>query len=119
MEVNLPENQASGIKKIDPTGQLPQTSRSMMATVGIDLDDPTTTSAVILQANENNFWVFEPLETEIVDGRAVAQTDSGGYFVVSTPLQYGLVVGIPVAIVVILLVAIIALLLVIYFRVRP
>ena len=119
IQTNMPPNQGSGVKKLDPTAQFPQTSARMMGTIAIDLDDSTATSAVILQANEDNFWVFEPLDTEIVDGRAVAQTAGGGYFVVATPLQYGLVVGIPVAIVVILLVAIIALLLVIYFRVRP
>lgn len=119
INVNLPANVASGFKRVDPPRRLPQTAERMMATIVIDIDEGTPSNAIILQANENNFWIFEPLDTEIVDGQASAQTDGGGYFVVATPLQYGLVVGIPVAIVIILLIAIIVLLLVIYFRLRP
>lgn len=119
INVNLPANIASAYKRLDPVRQFPQTEERLLATIAIDLNDDATSNGIILQANEDNFWVFEPLDTEIIDGRAVAQTDGGGYFVVATPLEYGLVVGIPVAIVIILLIVIIALLLVIYFRVRP
>ncbi len=119
INVNLPPNVASGYKLLDPTTQFPQTAERMMATISIDINEATASNAIILQANEQNFWVFEPLETTIVDGQAVALTDGGGYFVVSIPLEYGLVVGIPVAIVILLLIAIIVLLLVIYCRLRP
>ena len=116
--VNLPGNEASGYKRIDPVTIFE--GAEGMGTVSIDLDSTIDPSNVVIQrASSVSAWVFEPLDTEIIDGRAVAQTDRGGYFVVSTPVQYGLVVGIPIAIVLILLIVVIIIGVLVYFRVRP
>ena len=117
VSINLPGNEASGYQRIDPPVHW---GTERMATVTINLDSNLDSSRVVIQrASASNSWVFEPLETTVENGQAKALTNEGGYFVASTPVQYGVVVGVPVAIVVILLVVIIAVGLVIYFRVRP
>lgn len=117
--VNFPGNMASRLViQLDPQGQFHVDARP--GTISLPIEGSTDANTVtIMQASPNNFYQFEPLETTIVDGMATARTANGGYFVLSTPIQYGLVVGIPVAIVVILLLAVIVVAIVVYFRVRP
>lgn len=118
ISVRLPPNEASGYKRVDPVTVFE--GAKGQATISIDLDSTIDTSNVVIQrASSISAWVFEPLDTQIIDGKAVAQTNQGGYFVASTPVQYGVVVGIPIAIVVVLLIVVIIIGVLVYFRVRP
>lgn len=117
VKVNLPANQASGFKRVDPVTQFQ--GAQGMADISIDLGDADSSSVVIMRANAASTWVFQPLDTQVIDGRAVAQTDQGGYFVASTPVQYGLVVGIPVAVILLLLIVVVVIGVIVYFRLQP
>ena len=91
-----------------------------MATISINLDPSVShANTVIHRASPGSSYVFTPLDTQIVDGRAVAQTDQGGIFVAGSGVNFSLVVGVVVAAVVLLLVAIIVVGTIVYFVARP
>lgn len=117
VQINLPANEVSGYKRVDPVSVFEGAQE--MGSISIQLDTADLSNVVILRSSAASAWEFTPLDTVVVDGKAVAFTDQGGYFVASTPIQYGLVVGIPVAIIVLLLVVVIIIGIIVYFRVRP
>ena len=90
-----------------------------MATIRIKFDSQLVESGIsMFRANPSSAYVFERLDTEVVDGSAVAQTNQGGIFVVGSGVNYDLVVGLSVAGVVLLIVILIVVSTVIYFVVR-
>lgn len=76
-------------------------------------------SPEIYMASRSNQYVFAALDTTVVDGQAVAQTDQGGIFVVGSRVNYNLVIGLSVAGVVLVIVILMVVSTVIYFVVRP
>lgn len=114
--INTPSNLASPYVSVMPHGQFE--GANGMATISIKLNSGSS-GATIRRANPNSAWVFVPLDTQIVDGQAMAQTNQGGIFVAGSGFNYGLVVGASVAGVVVLLVILIVVATVVYFVVKP
>ncbi len=116
--LNTPANLASPYLSITPHTDF----ASVVGTgeVTIDLDDNLiNTDTKIYRANINSAYVFTELDTDVVNGRAVAQTNQGGIFVAGSGVNYSLVVGLVVAGVVLLLVSLMVVATVVYFVVRP
>ena len=112
-----PANKASDYVRVDPLTTFPTATKP--ATISIRLDGGITTGVTVRRANQNSAWIFTELDTEIVDGQAMAQTDQGGVFVAGSPINYGLVVGLVASGFVLLLIAIIVAGTIVYFKVRP
>ena len=113
--LNHPANVASPYVRVEPTEQF-----TGMGEISVALDDALISSGVTLRrANPNSNWVFMELDTSIVEGKAVAQTNQGGIFVAGSGVNYSLVVGLSVAAVVLVLVALMVVATVVYFVVRP
>lgn len=91
------------------------------AKISIDLDSSLAGSSNvhIYRSNMESAFAFTQLETSIVDGRAVANTNQGGVFVAGSQVNYGLVIGLVVTGVVLLLFAIIVVGVIVYFVARP
>ncbi len=115
--LNIPANLASPYVSVEPHTDFD--SAAGMAEIAIDLDDGLTGGVAVYRANQNSAYVFMQLDTQIVNGRAVAQTNQGGIFVAGSGVNYSLVVGLVVAGVVLLLVTLMIVTTVIYFVVRP
>ena len=116
--VNTPPNLNSPYVRIDPPTRF--NGAMSKAEISIQLTEGESSMGVtIRRANPGSAWVFTDLDTQIVDGRAVAQTDEGGVFVAGSGFNFGLVIGLVVAGVVILLVAVIVIGTVVYFVARP
>lgn len=91
-----------------------------MGEIAIMLDPSVSHSGVTIhRASPNSDYVFVQLDTQIIDGRAVAQTNEGGIFVAGSGVNYSLVVGLVVAGIVLLLVAIVVVGTIVYFVARP
>lgn len=91
-----------------------------MANITIKLDNSASISGVTLyRASPQSNYAFTALETTVVDGNAMAQTDQGGIFVAGSGINFGAVVGGVVAGVVLLLLAIVLVGTIIYFVARP
>lgn len=116
--LNTPPNLNSPYISVFPHSRFE--GASGMATISIDLDQTLSSSGVaIYRANPNSDYVFVQLPTEVIDGRAVAQTSEGGIYVAGSGLNYSLVVGVVVAGVVLLLVGIVVAGTIVYFVARP
>ena len=116
--VNPPGNTVSQFIRIDPPRMFDGVMSAATVTISID-EKAENDRTTIYRASEQSGWMFEPLDTEIVDGRAVASTNQGGIFVAASGVNYGLVVGVVVAGVVLLIVILAVIALVVYFVVRP
>lgn len=113
--LNHPANVASAYVRVEPTVQF-----TGMGEISVSLDDALITSGIALyRANPNSNWIFTELDTAIVEGKAVAQTNQGGIFVAGSGVNYSLVVGLSVAAVVLVVVALMVVATVVYFVVRP
>ena len=116
--LNIPANLASPYVSVEPHTHFEAVAG--MAEIKIDLDRDLINSGVsVYRANQNSAYVFQQLDTQIVDGQAVAQTDQGGVFVAGSGVNYSLVVGLVVAGVVLLVVALMVVATIVYFVVRP
>ena len=115
---NAPGNQVSSVISIQPFTQF--NGAQSDATISIDIDESAAREGtVIYRASPVNGWSYAALDTQIIDGKAVARTSSGGVFVAATAVSTGLIVGVVIAGVVLLLVIVIVVGLAIYFRSRP
>lgn len=114
---NAPGNQVSSVISIQPFHQFPGVQGE--ATITIDTDSAAGDGIKIYRASAGNGWSYAALDTQIVDGRAVARTNQGGVFVAAADVSTGLIVGVVVAIVIILLIVVIVVGMAIYFGTRP
>lgn len=115
---NEPNNKASNTLTIQPFNRF--TGAQGMATIMVDLDETTDRDGTKLyRASSMNGWSYVALDTQIIDGKAVAQTDQGGIFVAAAEISTGTIVGVVVALVVVLLVVILVIGLSIYFFSKP
>ena len=118
--LNSPPNLNSPFISILPHTRFSNIEQGSSATVTIMLDPNLVNSAArVYRANRNSNYAFVELDTQVVDGRALAQTSEGGIFVAGTGVNYSLVVGVVVAAVVLVLVVTVVVGTVIYFVVRP
>ena len=116
-DFSAPANTASAFTLLEPL-EVFEGSEGM-ATVSFPIDPAVGGSPRVFRANPASAWNYEPLDTEIIDGRAVAQTDQGGVFVAASGQNLGAYVGIAIAILVVLLVAVAVVGVIVYFAVRP
>ena len=85
--------------------------------VSFEISDSSSPNTRIYAATPSNNFVYQPLDTEIREGRAVATVEEGGVFVVTTPIATAFaIVGAVLVILVIISIAVIGV--VIYFAVR-
>ena len=116
--LNAPPNLNSPYVSVFPHDRFADSTG--MGEISIMLDPSVSHSGVAMfRANPNTDYVFTQLPTQIIDGRAVAQTNEGGIFVAGSGVNYSLVVGVVVAGVVLLLVAIVVVGTIVYFVARP
>ena len=89
-----------------------------MADLSIEITDSNDVgNTQIYFAGESNRWTFRSLETEIVDGKAVAQIDSGGIYVVAGS-STSLIVIIVVVVVLLVIISLVIVGVVVFFVVR-
>jgi hypothetical protein len=116
--LNEPSVITSSYVSVDP----PTTFEGVnsMATIRMEFDSQLVESGIsIYRANLNSAFVFQALDTDVVDGMAVAQTDQGGIFVVGSGVNFALVIGLSVMGVVLLIIILMVVAVVIYFVARP
>ena len=115
---DAPGNQVSPVISIQPFTQFPGAQGEAQVTIDID-SSAAREGTKIYRASAANNWAYVALDTQIVDGRAVASTNQGGVFVAATEVSTGLIVGVVIASVIILLVVVIVVGMAIYFASRP
>lgn len=116
--LNTPDNLMSPFISIDPPTHF--TGVEQPANISIKIDDSSLSSGITMyRANRNSAWVFTELDTQVVEGQAVAQTDQGGIFVVGSGTSYALIAGVVVAAVVLVLVVTVVVGTIVYFVARP
>lgn len=131
--LNIPSNIASSYISVEPHDQFASVADT--AEISIVLNDANITAEVKLRrANRISAYAFTELDTQIVDGRAVAQTNQGGIFVAgfsensmttvspsenSMTTSDNLVTALVVVGVVLLLVSMMVVATVLYFVVQP
>ena len=115
---NEPGNQVSSVLSVQPFTQFAGAQRE--ATIMIEVEDSSARDGTkIYRASPTNGWSFVALDTQIVDGKAVARTNQGGIFVAAAEVSTGVIVGVVIAAVIIILIVIVVIGLSIYFASRP
>ena len=115
---NEPGNQVSPVISVQPFTQFSGAQRE--ATITIDIDSSAARDGTkIYRASASNGWSYAALDTQIVDGKAVAKTNQGGVFVAAADVSTAVIVGVVVAIVIILLIIVVVVGILIYFASRP
>ena len=115
--LNLPSNVLSSYIGIFPP-RIFDGSQSP-AEVAIELDGSIGSTGVsIYRANMENVWIFTELDSRVENGRVMASTNQGGVFVAGSPVDYGLVIGLVIAALVLLVLAMLTVGVVIYFVVH-
>ena len=115
---NEPGNKVSPTVTILPFNRFAGAQRE--ATISINLDPTADRDGTkVYRASANNGWSYVALDTQIIDGKAVAQTDQGGIFVAAAEVSTGTIVGVVVAAFVLILVAVLVVGLIVYFRTQP
>lgn len=115
---NAPPILTSPYISVEPHGVF--SGASGKAKISINFDPGLVESGTSMRfAGPSNAYVFTAVDTQIIDGQAVAETDEGGIFVVGSNVNYDLVIGLSVAGVVLLIVILMVVGSVIYFVVRP
>lgn len=115
---NGPPNQNSPYILVNPPTQFEGAMGT--ADISVKLDSSQLGEQIALfRANPGSAWVFTQLDTQVVDGRAVAQTDQGGIFVAGSGVNFTLIVGLVVGGLVLLLVVTIVVGTIVYFIARP
>ena len=113
-----PSNKVSNTLTVQPFNRFAGAQGE--ATIMIDVDsDSAREGTTVYRASANNGWSYVALDTQIIDGKAVAQTDQGGIFVAAVQVSTGTIVGVVVAAVVLLLAITIVIGLSIYFVSKP
>lgn len=115
---NEPDNRVSPVISVQPFTQFSGVRE--MATISIDIDESAENGeTTIYRASPQNQWSYAALDTQIINGKAVAQTDQGGVFVAAAQVSTGLIVGVVIAAVVLILVITVVIGVTIYFVTRP
>jgi hypothetical protein len=115
---NEPGNQVSSVISVQPFTQFAGVQNE--ATISIEVEsDAARDGTKIYQASAANGWSYAALDTQIIDGKAVARTNSGGVFVAAAEVSTALIVGVVVACVIIILIIVVVVGVAIYFRSRP
>ena len=115
---NEPANQVSSVVSVQPFTQFNGAQNE--ATISIDVESSSARDGTkVYRASAANGWSYVALDTQIVDGKAVARTDQGGVFVAAAEVSTGLIVGVVIAAVIIILIAVVIVGVLIYFRSRP
>ena len=115
---NEPSDRVSSTITVRPFNQFAGAQRE--ATIMIQVDETSARDGTqIFRASPNNGWIYVPLETEIVNGMAVARTNRGGVFVVAVAVTTGIIVGVVITLIILSLIASTVIGLYIYFRQRP
>ena len=115
---NEPSNKVSSSLTVQPYTRF--TGAQNEAQISIDLD-PTADrdGTVIYRASAMNGWSYVALDTQIVEGRAVARTDQGGIFVAAAEVSTGTIVGVVVSAFILILVGVLIVGMFIYFKTQP
>ena len=115
---NEPANQVSRVVTIQPFNRFAGAQRE--ATIMIDVNaDAAREGTKIYRASAMNGWSYVALDTQIINGQAVAQTDQGGIFVAAAEVSTGVIVGVVVAIVVVIILVIGVIGMTVYFGSKP
>ncbi len=115
--LNEPAVKHSEFVSIQPEGKF--SGSAGKAKISLRLDDGISSNAEIYRAGPDTAYAFVRMDTTIVNGKAEAQTDQGGVFVVGSGVNLGLVVGLVVAGLVVLVLALMAAGVIVYFVARP
>ena len=115
---NEPDDKVSNVITVYPLNQFAGAQRE--ATVMIEVD-PTAVrdGTMVYRASPQNGWSYVPLDTQIIDGKAVAQTDRGGVFVAAVGLSTGAIVGVVISAIILILIATIVVGVIVYFVYKP
>lgn len=92
--IDPPPEIHSSFVLLDPFVQF--TAENEEAEIVIDLPGDPPSGSRIYRASPQSDWSFVGLETEVVDGRALASTNQGGIFVVASQPNVALIAGLSV-----------------------
>ena len=115
---NEPANKVSPTVAVQPFNRF--AGAQMEATITIEVDaDAARDGTQIYRASAMNGWSYVALDTQIIDGKAVAQTDQGGVFVAAAEVSTGVIVGLVVLAVIIIILILSAIGTTVYFVSKP
>ena len=84
--INTPDSQVSPVLGIRPFTMFPGISREATISMAIE-PSAARNGTTIYRASGPSGWYFVALNTQIINGKAVARTNQGGIFVVAAGLE--------------------------------
>lgn len=84
--INTPDNQVSPVLRIQPFTSFPGSSREATISMAIE-PSAARNGTTMYRASRPSGWYYVALNTQIINGKAVARTNQGGIFVVAAGLE--------------------------------
>ena len=115
---NEPSNKVSPTLAVQPFNRFKGVQKEATITIEVD-PDAARDGTKIYRASAMNGWSYVALDTQIVDGRAMAQTDQGGVFVAAAEVSTGVIVGVVITAIIIIILIIGGVGTTVYFVSKP